>query len=128
MSLRSPLGRVLGYGAAKDGVGHWWMQRLTAAALAPLGLWFFFSLVNIGSMDHVAISGWLAAPLNAAFTLLLVLTLAWHSKLGVQVVVEDYVHHHGMKLLTLVLSGFAHVVAATIGVVAVLKVALGGAG
>ena len=126
MSLRSPLGRVLGYGAARDGVGHWWVQRLTAVALIPLSLWFLVSLLTLGSLDHAAVIDWLASPMSAVLTMLLVLTLAYHSKLGVQVVVEDYVHHHGLKLATLILSAFAHILAAGVGVFAVLKVAFGG--
>lgn len=126
MSLRSPLGRVLGLGAAKDGVGHWWMQRLTAVALVPLALWFLISLSMLGTLDYDLVAEWLSAPLNAVLMLLLVLALAYHSKLGLQVVVEDYVHHHGVKLVVLVLIDFAHILAAGVGVFAVLKVAFGG--
>jgi succinate dehydrogenase membrane anchor subunit len=71
------------------------------------------------------VRGWLAAPLNALGVVLLVLVLAYHSKLGVQVVVEDYVHHHGLKLMTLIAIDFAHVLAAAAAVFAVLKVAFG---
>jgi succinate dehydrogenase / fumarate reductase, membrane anchor subunit len=127
MSLRSPLGRVLGLGAAKDGVGHWWMQRLTAVALVPLALWFFVSLLMLGTLDYAAVRDWMAAPHIAVLTLLLVLALGYHSRLGIQVVVEDYVHHDGFKVMILVLIDFAHILAAAIGVFAVLKVAFGGA-
>ena len=126
MSLRSPLGRVLGLGAAKDGVGHWWVQRLTSVALIPLTLWLFFSLVCLGSLDYQAVRGWLMAPFHALGVVLLVLVLAYHSKLGVQVVVEDYVHHHGFKLVILIANNFAHVLAAAAAVFAVLKVCLSG--
>lgn len=127
MSLRSPLGRVLGLGTAKDGVGHWWVQRLTSVALVPLTLWFLFSLIGLGSLEYIAVRGWLMAPFHALGVVLLVLVLAYHSKLGVQVVVEDYVHHHGAKLVTLIANNFAHVLAAAVAVFAVLKVAFGGA-
>lgn len=127
MNMRSPLGRVLGLGAAKDGVGHWWLQRLTSVALVPLTLWFFFSVVGLGSLEYEAVKGWLMAPVNALGVVLLVLVLAYHSKLGVQVVVEDYVHHHGCKVAILIAIDFAHVVAAAAAVFAVLRVSLVGA-
>ena len=128
MSLRTPLGRVLGLGAAKEGPGHWWWQRLTSVALIPLSLWFFFSLVGLGSLDYPAVREWLADPMHALLVLLLVATLFYHSRLGVQVVVEDYVHHQGLKLLALILVDFAHVLAAVIGLFAILKVTVGEAG
>ncbi len=127
MSLRSPLGRVLGLGTAKDGVAHWWTQRLTAVALVPLTLWFVVSLLMLGSLDYALVHAWLETPLHAVPTLLMVLALAYHSRLGVQVVVEDYVHHHGAKLVTLILIDFAHILGAGIAVFAVLQVAFGGA-
>jgi succinate dehydrogenase / fumarate reductase, membrane anchor subunit len=127
MSLRSPLGKVLGKGSAKEGVGHWWMQRLTSVALIPLTLWFVCSLFALGSLEFETVRQWLAMPWRALAVILMLLTLMYHSQLGVQVVVEDYVHHHGLKLVTLITIKFAHVLAAAIGVFAVLKVAFGSA-
>lgn len=121
MSLRSPLSRVLGSGSAKEGVSHWWLQRLTSVALIPLAIWFLLALLSLPALDYFTMRDWLAAPGHGLATLLLVLTLVWHSSLGVQVVIEDYVHHHGLKLAALVLTKFVHVALAVAGAYAVLK-------
>lgn len=128
MSLRSPLGRVLGAGAARDGVRHWWQQRLTSIALVPLTVWFALSLLMLPSLGHATLINWMSQSSTALLLILLVLVGAWHSQLGVRVVVEDYVHGTGARTLSLVLIGFAHVLLAAAGVFAVLKVAFGAAG
>jgi succinate dehydrogenase / fumarate reductase, membrane anchor subunit len=126
MSLRSPLGKVLGTGSAKEGVHHWWMQRLTSIALIPLTIWFVVSLLSLPSFNHVDVQVWMAQSWTALFLVLFILVATWHSQLGVRVIVEDYVHG-GTKTLTLVLFTFIHAVVAVGGVFAVLKVAFGGA-
>jgi len=126
MSLRSPLGRALGMGAAGEGVHHWWTQRLTALALVPLSVWFVVSLLALPSFDHATVTAWMAQSWTALLLALLVLVAAWHSRLGVGVVVEDYVHG-GLKTVTLVIVTFLHVLLAAAGVFAVFKVALGSA-
>ena len=126
MSLRSPLGKVLGTGSAKEGVHHWWLQRLTSIALIPLTIWFVVSLLSLPSFDHVVVISWMSGSWTALFLILFVLVATWHSQLGVRVVVEDYVHG-GTKTLTLVVLTFIHAVVAVAGVFAVLKVAFGGA-
>jgi succinate dehydrogenase / fumarate reductase membrane anchor subunit len=126
MSFANPLRQVLGAGPARSGVHHWWVQRLTALALVPLSIWFVVSLLCLRSLDHVTVVAWLGQPWTALLLVLFVLTAAWHSRLGVQVIVEDYVHGAGAKTLLLVLSAFVHVLAAAAAVFAVLKVALGG--
>jgi succinate dehydrogenase / fumarate reductase, membrane anchor subunit len=124
MSLRSPLGRVLGKGSAGDGVGHWWVQRVTAVALLPLTAWFAISLLGLPLQSYDAVRGWLGQPWVAVFASLLVFTLAWHSKLGVQVVIEDYVHGKVAKTSLLLLSVFVHIAAAAAGLFAILRLTL----
>ena len=120
----TPLGRVLGLGSAKDGAAHWWVQRVTAVALVPLTVWFVLSLASLPLADHAAVTAWMRHGLHAVPLAMLVLTLCWHSRLGVQVVIEDYVHHHALKITSLLLSTFAHALVAATGVFAVLRIAL----
>jgi succinate dehydrogenase / fumarate reductase, membrane anchor subunit len=126
MTLRSPVGRVLGLGAAKEGAAHWWSQRVTSVALALLTLWFVSALLRMPELSHGVVVAWIAAPLNAVLLLLLIGTLVYHSQLGVQVVVEDYVHYHGLKIATMLLLTFAHVAAAALAIFAVLRIAFAG--
>jgi succinate dehydrogenase / fumarate reductase, membrane anchor subunit len=128
MSLRSPIGRVLGLGAAKEGASHWWSQRVTSVALLLLGLWFVSALLRMPTFEYDFVVGWIAVPLNAVLLLLLIGTLVYHSQLGVQVVVEDYVGHHGLKIATMMLITFAHVAVAALAIFAVLRIAFGGGG
>ena len=125
MSLVTPLSRVLGLGSAKDGTEHWWGQRVSAVALALLGLWLLFGLAGLEGFDYGAVATWIRSPLNSVVSLLAVLTLCYHSQLGVQIVVEDYVHAPGLKLATLLASTFAHWALAAAGAFAVLKIAFG---
>jgi succinate dehydrogenase / fumarate reductase, membrane anchor subunit len=125
MSLRSPVGRVLGLGSAGEGVGHWWTQRVTSVALVLLGLWFVFSVIRMPDVSYAAVTAWIASPVNAVLLSLLIGTMVYHSMLGVQVVVEDYVSHHGAKIVTLLVLNFLHYVLAALGIFAVLRIALG---
>ena len=122
MSLRSPIGRVLGLGTAKEGVSHWWSQRVTSVALVLLCLWFVASLLRIPTSDYHIVVTWIAEPINTVLLLLLIATLVYHSLLGVQVVVEDYVHHHGLKIATMMLLTFVHVAVAALAIFAVLRI------
>jgi len=125
MSLKTPLGRVLGLGSAKEGTDHWWGQRVSAVALIMLGSWFVYSLLRLDSLTYLDVIRFIGLPLNAVLLSLLSLTLAYHSYLGVQVVVEDYVHASGLKVASLLLSRFAHVFVAIASVYAILLIGIG---
>lgn len=125
MNLRSPLGAVLGQGAA-GGVHHWWLQRVSSVALVPLGLWFAVSLALLPDLGYATVHAWLGAPVAAVLMLLLVVTAVHHSWLGVAVVLEDYVAGRTRRTLALLLSQLLHLVLAVAASFAVLKVALGG--
>lgn len=127
MRLVSPLNRVLGLGSAKTGVEHWWAQRLTAVALIPLGLWFAMALAMQDELNYAAVVALVQAPFNSVMLILALFALAYHSHLGVQMVIEDYVHAPGVKVFSLVAAFFAHVAVAVAGIFAVLKVAFGAA-
>jgi len=124
--MRTPMSRVRGLGAAKEGVGHFWAQRLTAMALAPLAVAFIASLIaNVGA-DYDAFRAWLASPLAAAGLLLLLLVGFYHMKLGLQVVIEDYIHGEGVKLLLLTLNNFWAAGVGLLCVYSVVRVSLAG--
>jgi succinate dehydrogenase / fumarate reductase membrane anchor subunit len=125
MNLQSPLNKVLGLGSAKEGSAHWWAQRLTAVGLVPLGLWFGFSLLGLPHGNYDLVAAWIAEPAHAILLILLVFTLVYHSSLGLQVVIEDYIHVPGAKVLVLVAVQFLHVILAVAGVYAVILVSVG---
>lgn len=125
MSLRSPLGRARGLGSAKSGSGHYWVQRLTAIGLVPLALWFVISVIGLAGADYAAFQSWLGNPFNATMMLLVVLAGVWHAVLGIQVVVEDYVHTEASKWALLIGSRLAGAFLAVFMAVSILKVAAG---
>jgi len=121
-SLRSKIGKAKGLGAAHHGVSHWWWQRLTAVALVPLSLWFFYSLLTaMLSADAFKVAEWMADPLSALVMVLLLIAMFAHAKLGLQVVVEDYVKAPFMKYALLLFITFACVALPAVGIIAVLK-------
>ena len=123
MTMRTPLSRVRGLGSAKDGTHHWWMQRLTAVALLPLSIWFVVSAIMLAGADHAAVSAWLGSPLPAVLMLLLVVALFHHLQLGLQVVIEDYIHGEVAKLVCLIGLKLGSVALAVAAIFAILKVA-----
>jgi succinate dehydrogenase / fumarate reductase membrane anchor subunit len=125
MTLRSPLGKVLGMGSAKDGTAHWWAQRVSAVALIPLTLWFVFSLLTLPAFDYDTVRTWLSVPFSGFLAVLLVAVLAYHSYLGTIVIVEDYVTAAGMKVLTLLVLRFLYVLCGGAGIFAILRVVFG---
>ena len=125
MSLRTSLATARGLGSAKEGVDHWWKQRLTAIALVPLLLWFGFSVALLGTADYYTVMGWLAHPVNTGLMILALSAGLWHGVLGLQVVIEDYIATEWKKITVLLLVKFAAVVLALAGSLAVLRIALG---
>ena len=123
---RSPLARARGSGAAREGVGHWRAQRVTALALIPLALWLVASLAARTGADHAAVAAWVARPAVAVTLILLLGATFWHLELGLRAVIEDYVRGAFGKHLLLLLNAFACVVLAAGSIFAVLRVALGG--
>jgi succinate dehydrogenase / fumarate reductase membrane anchor subunit len=123
--MRTALGRVRGLGAARKGVEHWKVQRITSIALVPLGLWFVISAIGLSGDTYAETRAWLASPFNATCMLLLVLAAFYHAQLGVQVIVEDYVHHEGVKVASLLALTFAVFLFGGLSVVSILVVALG---
>lgn len=126
MNLRSPLGRVRGLGSAKEGVGHWWAQRLTAIALVPLTLWFVISVIGLIGADHAAFTAWAGEPGISAMLLVLIVAVFYHAQLGLQVVIEDYVHDEAAKTAGIVAVKFATILLGVFSAVSVLKLAAGG--
>lgn len=126
MAYRTPFARARGLGAAKEGVAHWWAQRVTAVALVPLSLWLVASLVALSGAGYAEVAGWLHRPWNAALMLFLVGVTFHHGQLGLQVVVEDYVHSEWLKLAVLLAVKFAALLFGLLAGLAVLRVALGG--
>ena len=122
MSRRSALGQVRGLGSAKEGTGHWWSQRLTSLALVPLTLWFMVSLVAMAGADHATIVAWIASPIVAGLLILLVMATFFHTHLGLQVVIEDYVHNEAWKLTLLLVSQAASIVLGLAGVLSILMI------
>jgi succinate dehydrogenase / fumarate reductase membrane anchor subunit len=119
------MGRVLGLGSARDGTAHWWAQRVSAAALVPLTLWFAVSLLTLPALDYGTVRAWLSVPSSSLPAVLLVAVTTYHSYLGTGVVIEDYVHSAGTKLLSLLLLRFLYVIVGGAGIFAIMRVAFG---
>lgn len=124
--LRTPLGRAIGLGSAKEGVEHWWAQRVTAVALILLGLWLAATLVAMAGADRAQVVAWLHAPLPAILAILLLIALFYHAALGLQVVIEDYANGEWLKVSSLVAMRLICFALAVAGIFAVLRIAFGG--
>jgi len=123
-NYRTPLSRVKGLGSAKEGTDHFWAQRLTAIALVPLVLWLAFSIASLPSMDYLAIREWLSQPFNAVLMILFMIAGFYHSRLGLQVVIEDYIGSHGPRTAAIIAVTFIAVALGVTGVFSVLRIAL----
>jgi succinate dehydrogenase / fumarate reductase membrane anchor subunit len=124
--MKTPLAKVRGLGSAKDGTHHWWMQRVTAVANLPLVIFMVVSFVGNAGKDHAAWTAWLAQPLVSVLVILFVANFCYHMRLGLQVIVEDYVHDHGAKIATMLAITFATVLVAALCIFSVLRIAFGG--
>jgi succinate dehydrogenase / fumarate reductase, membrane anchor subunit len=124
--MRSELGRARGLGTARSGAGHWWAQRLTAAALVPLGIWFVLALLAHLGADWAAMARWAGRPWNSVLLLALLIALFRHLALGLQVVIEDYVHGEGAKLAGVTVMKAVLALLWLAAMVAVLKLAFAG--
>jgi len=124
--LRSPLARVRGLGSAKEGTHHWWAQRLTALALIPLTIWLAVSIICLTGADHATAVAWVGSLWPAALLILTIAMTFHHGQLGLQVVIEDYVHNEALKLaLVLLVKGLA-LVLSVVAIAAIARIAIGG--
>ncbi len=126
MSLQTDLGKVRGLGSAKEGVHHWWAQRLTALALVPLALWFVAAIAGLAGAEIGPVRAWIAEPVTTILLVLLIAATFHHMQLGMQVVIEDYVHVEWLKITSIVLVKFTAIVLAVAAGFAVLKIAFAG--
>lgn len=128
MSIQTPLARVRYLGSAKEGSNHWWWQRLSAIMLIPLTLWFVASIwwLVVGGATYEAFQDWLSGPVAAILMLLLIGAMFYHLKLGLQVVVEDYVHNKTLKWAILIKLNIGCVVGAVAAIYSTIAVAFGG--
>jgi succinate dehydrogenase / fumarate reductase, membrane anchor subunit len=124
--MRSPLGRAIGLGSAKEGVQHWWAQRITAIALVPLVVWFVIAVIALAGADRAAFAAWAGHPLPAVLLTLLLIAGFYHGALGLQVVIEDYIGNDALRLGLIIVVKLAATLLAALGLFAVLKLAFAG--
>ncbi|MEO6781203.1 MAG: succinate dehydrogenase, hydrophobic membrane anchor protein [Bradyrhizobium sp.] len=122
--MRSPLGRAMGLGSAREGVGHWWAERVSAVALVPLTLWFVASVIAHTRSDYATFVAWLHTPTATILIILLLVALFHHTALGLQVVIEDYVHSWA-KFAAVIAVRLGCSALAFVGIVATLRIAFG---
>ena len=125
-SLRTPLAKARGLGSAKDGTHHFWVQRLTAVALIPLTVWLALSLASLAIAGQAEVVVWMKSPLNATLMVSFIMAGFWHMKLGLQVVIEDYLHAKSIKITCLILNNLITIFLALAASLSVLKMLLGG--
>jgi succinate dehydrogenase / fumarate reductase membrane anchor subunit len=123
---RTPLSRARGLGSAKEGVHHWWAQRITAVALIPLVVWFAISLIMMSGADYAVVRAWIGSPVVMVLLTLTIVIGLHHGQLGLQEVIEDYVHHDGWKLAWIMAVRFIAVLFGLAAIVAILRIGFGG--
>ena len=124
MSIRTPLARVRGLGAAHTGAEHFWLQRVTAVALIVLVAWFVIASIPLVGADQEAVLVFFENPINAVLGILFVATALFHMTLGVQVVIEDYIHGEWMKVVLLMANRFFAVIVGAVSIFSILKIAI----
>ena len=124
MNMRSPLSRARGLGSAKSGTDHWWLQRLTALALIPLVIWFVVSMIIVTGADHAAAVAFISSPINAVLLILLIVATFNHGQLGLQVVIEDYIHTRWLEVGLIIAVKGAAIFLGVASVYAVIAIAL----
>lgn len=127
MGNGTSIGRVRGLGSAHNGAHHWLLQRYTAIGNLLLGIWFIASLILLPDLDYGTVSAWISQPLPATAMALLIVSTFWHARLGMQVVIEDYVHEEGSKFAAFVALNLAAIAGAVFGLFCIIRLALGGA-
>ena len=125
MDMRTPLSRANHLGSAHEGTHHWWWQRMTGLALVPLLLWLVGSLVAMTGADYATMRDWVACPGVTLGLVALLIALFYHAQLGLQVILEDYVHAEGLKLAALIAVRAACFLLGLLGVISVLRIAFG---
>ena len=125
MTLQTPMTTARGLGAARAGTRRWMAERLTGIASLILVLWFVFSTIALAGADYAQTRAWLASPVAATLMILLILSVFYHAQLGLQVVIEDYVHHSGLKVAAIVAVTLGLLALGAACVVAVLRVSIG---
>ena len=125
MSLRTPMARVKGLGSAKQGLHHWWQQRLSALALIPLSLWFMYSLLTMSMADYVTVVQWLRLPYVSVLLIFFVLALFYHAQLGLQVIIEDYIDAEWQKIASIILVKFLAILGSLSAIVSIMHVFVG---
>lgn len=127
MGNGTSLGRVRGLGSAKHGAQHWIIQRFTAIGNVVLSIWLIASFILLPNLGYETVSSWLASPIPAAAMVLLIVSTFWHARLGLTVLIEDYVHEAGLKFAALAALNLAAVAGGVFGIFCVARLALGGA-
>jgi succinate dehydrogenase / fumarate reductase membrane anchor subunit len=126
MGTGTGIGRVRGLGSAKSGAHHWWLQRVTAAGNLLLVTWFVISLFRLPNYDYETVALWLKSPLVAVPLILMAANLFWHLRIGLQVVIEDYVHDEALRVASIIALNFYAVGGAALAIFSILKIAFGG--
>jgi succinate dehydrogenase / fumarate reductase membrane anchor subunit len=123
--LRTPLKRVQGLGSGHNGTGHFWVQRLTALALVPLVIWIVMLVLGLMGQDAFVVRARLAEPLTGTLLVAFIVATFWHAQLGLQVVIEDYIHTRWLEVALQVLVKFLAVIGALLAALSVIRIALG---